>query len=160
MKVVLLLMLLSVTASAEGLSGKWKWDSCRLLQGSSKCESNIDILDLKISENLQQVCYQYSYSDGAPEQTFCGQAYDRSELHGDPMKDIVDKKEITIHENQLSSTITQQSGGERRIYSLTLSKDGKFLAMYDYIFYYQYSKSTGTWERTSKWQKEHFFSSK
>ena len=136
MKVVLLLMLLSVTASAEGLSGKWKWDSCRLLQGSSKCESNIDILD------------------------FCGQAYDRSELHGDPMKDIVDKKEITIHENQLSSTITQQSGGERRIYSLTLSKDGKFLAMYDYIFYYQYSKSTGTWERTSKWQKEHFFSSK
>ncbi len=163
MKIFLFLTLFSISAAAESFSGKWKFDSCLVLaRGGDSCSSNIDTLELKISENPLKACFQYEYSDGTPQQDFCVEAYDNSQPRYDPLKDIVDKRELFLREDKklFSSIVTSQSHGERKLYSLTFSVKGNSLAVYDYIFDYVYYRSTQTWEPTNTWVEESFYSLK
>lgn len=154
-----IVLFLPASVYAADVSGKWNVDSVRCLQGAvghcSKAYSEISTLS---SQAPLQLCIESVSEDGSTKGSNCLAAYDNSIPSYNPAKEFVDKREVAASDDgsQFWSVLTKQSMGERVVYSYSLHRQGDHMAIYDYIFRYQFDKKAKVWKQTSKWRKEYF----
>lgn len=154
-------LFLPASVYAADVSGKWNVDSVRCLQGSAgHCPKLYSEISTLASKAPLQLCIESVFEDGSPNGSSCLAAYDNSRRTYNPLTDFIDKREVTVSADgaQFWSHLTKQSMGERVVYSYSLHRQGPHMAIYDYIFRYQFDRKAKVWKQTSKWRKEYFLS--